>query len=520
MRSSIPHHLALTLSILVSNALSVQAQDQRCTSFGVTAAERMSDLRATIDGGFTMGGWPYGGDLSFVDMEILKLNALGDLQWGKVLQGGGVEYGKCVVPTSDGGVVLAGYTASFGQGGYDAVAVKFSGSGDVLWTTTIGTSENEAFLGGAELSDGRIALAGRAYNASGLQDGFVALMSANGSVTWSKRVHGTASDGIELHGVCEAPDNGLLVCGLKSSVQNGGVAILLDESGDVEWGSQVRYGYLHDALALGDDGFAFAGMVNNGPSGTFTDMCIARADTAGELVWGAMLPYNGQHEAYQVAQRPNGGFILAGDHDIATNNVRMLLAAFDADGELEWNRTIGTAASATAGIVAKADEGFALAGNSGGQAIMALLDSDGMPCPSCGVDSLELTPTAIEWLPYTVTTLTSGVAGTGAWTATAISNSTAVTCSSVGVLEAQHMETVRLSPNPAADELFVQVPSDWLSASGTIELLDAQGRTRWTARIGSGATRVKLDALADGLYGCRVCTHDQLCSTLPVVIAR
>lgn len=48
-------------------------------------------------------------------------------EWNKTYGGADYDYAESIVETSDGGYVLAGYTESFGAGGYDAWLVKVAG---------------------------------------------------------------------------------------------------------------------------------------------------------------------------------------------------------------------------------------------------------------------------------------------------------------------------------------------------------------------------------------------------------
>jgi len=43
-----------------------------------------------------------------------------------------------VAEVSDGGLVLSGSTESYGAGGWDHLLAKFDGSGNHLWTRTLG----------------------------------------------------------------------------------------------------------------------------------------------------------------------------------------------------------------------------------------------------------------------------------------------------------------------------------------------------------------------------------------------
>lgn len=493
----VSHLFSAAFPILIGvNA--IHAQVQRCSNAGVATYERIEGFEQGLDGSFFVAGWPWTGDLSFVDMEVLKLDADGNLQWGRVLQGGLVEYAKAVAPTSDGGAVLAGYTASFGQGLYDLAAVKLSSSGSIDWTATIGTADHEAALDAVETSDGGLAFAGSAWNSVGLQDGLVVKLQPDGQLSWAKRVHGSNFHGIELHEVVNAPDNGLLVTGYKTDAVNGGVAIRFDAAGTVLWAKELPYGLFYGAAPVGTSGFVLTGF-HYVDETTSQDICIVRVDADGDFIWGKKIPYAGPQQGIAVAVRPDDGFVVAGDHMVGSNDLRMLVVAFGQDGDLEWNRLIGTSASNALGIVAKPDNGFVLGGGNGTDALIAFLDANGMTCPACGVENLVLNPVDVVLSPYAVTTLPGGAAGSGSWTVVANTQTTSSTvCLAVGVDERPGQLMPRIRPNPAADWLDLEWPGSAIGIE--CEILDAAGRIVVEQLLRDGANRIDIRRLPVGAY--------------------
>lgn len=497
------------------SATVTSGQTQLCTTTGGPQYDRPQVMVSAPDGGYAIGGFYWLGDLSFVDMEILKLDASGNLQWGKVLHGGGVDYGMCVAGTSDDGFVLGGYTKSFTNNDWDAVVVKFSAAGAIEWTTTIGTSEQDMALAIHALPSGDIALAGKVYDGSSLNDGLVALLQADGDLVWAKRVHDPANRTIELHGVAEAPDGGILVSGGRWDVTNSGVVIRLEADGEVHWAKTFPAALGYGAASFGDEGFAVAGMAYSPSS---TDMCIMRLDTAGTALWSASLPAAGQQRGSRVSRRPNGGVVLAGEQNLGTADVRWMVAAFDESGDLEWNRIVGNQATTTAGIHAKADNGFALGGTWYTSAGLALLDQDGMPCEVCGVDSLSITPASLSLVDYNVTMLPGGTAGTGTWTVTDVTGGASTVCSTAGIQAPVDEYAVTVSPNPVQSILEVRLPVDW--ASARFELIDATGRAVLEMPFGSNALRVDVSGLNQGPYLYRLIEEGMRFASGRLMVAR
>ncbi len=76
---------------------------------------------------------------------VLRLDSqTGGLLWERNYGAGGGERGYSIVQDVDGFYIIAGFTASFGEGGLDAWVVKISpSSGDTVWTHTYGTEDDD-----------------------------------------------------------------------------------------------------------------------------------------------------------------------------------------------------------------------------------------------------------------------------------------------------------------------------------------------------------------------------------------
>lgn len=89
--------------------------------------ERAYSLVETSDGGFALAGdtgqyiFAIVGD---ADFWLVKTDASGNVEWNQTYGGAEYEWANCVVESSDGGFAIAGYTESFGAGGYDCWLVK------------------------------------------------------------------------------------------------------------------------------------------------------------------------------------------------------------------------------------------------------------------------------------------------------------------------------------------------------------------------------------------------------------
>jgi hypothetical protein len=99
---------------------------------------------------------------------------MGIIQWQKVLGGTGYDGNACVLSTSDGGAIVAGYTgsedgdiSSGNHGELDAWFVKLNQSGQIGWQKLIGGSSSETINSLIQTSDGGYAFSGYSNSTDG-----------------------------------------------------------------------------------------------------------------------------------------------------------------------------------------------------------------------------------------------------------------------------------------------------------------------------------------------------------------
>jgi hypothetical protein len=111
---------------------------------------------------------------------------------------------------------------------------------------------------------------------------------------------------------------------------------------------------------------------------TFTpdqiDFCLVKTDSAGNLLWNKTYSNPGSESAFSLAYTKDGGFVLAG-----FSGEGMYMVKADANGTLEWSKTIGSHFDIARSIIQTSDGGFALTGivnSSGLNGDMALIKMD------------------------------------------------------------------------------------------------------------------------------------------------
>jgi len=117
-------------------------------------------LVQTGDGGYALAGYTESFGAGNADCWLVKIDANGNAQWNQTYGGTSYDAARALVQTGDGGYALAGYTSSFGVGGYDCWLVKTDAAGNAQWNQTYGGKGIDWAIALVQTSDGGYALAG------------------------------------------------------------------------------------------------------------------------------------------------------------------------------------------------------------------------------------------------------------------------------------------------------------------------------------------------------------------------
>jgi len=130
-------------------------------AYGGNGQEIAFSLVQTNDGGYALAGETRPDGKSPYDFWLVKTDSSGNMEWNQTYGGPDGDVAFSVVEASDGGYALAGYTESFGAGGFDFWLVKVDSSGNIQWNQTYGESESDSAQAMVQTSDGGYALAGK-----------------------------------------------------------------------------------------------------------------------------------------------------------------------------------------------------------------------------------------------------------------------------------------------------------------------------------------------------------------------
>ncbi|MBL8966394.1 MAG: hypothetical protein JNG85_05240 [Spirochaetaceae bacterium] len=233
-------------------------------------------------GGFLVTGAQQFDDSGTIhnDMWLLKLDSSGNSvgQWR--LDDGlfGSESGYDAIPTTDGGVAIAGSIIGGAVPASRIWVVKLSSSMAISWQEYLANADSENATSIQQTADGGFAVFGRTRypSATRYDDIWINKLTGAGSLSWSRAYGSVAQDN---PGSLFAVSGGYVMSGRFQSASDGsggdGIIVAVDEGGAVLW-QKTCGGNLRDSLNLIPWGGGFLG------SGV-TGYVVATPPTTGDL---------------------------------------------------------------------------------------------------------------------------------------------------------------------------------------------------------------------------------------------
>ncbi len=311
-------------------------------NYGGSEDDFAMDLQPTSDGGFIMtgGSASSNGDLTNnngrLDIWIVKINGLGELQWSKSYGGSGVDIGSSIQPIS-GGYILAGCTGSAGEsgisagfGGNEFWVLQLDLNGALVWEKTYGGKRHDVAKTIVVNNNGDYIVAGNTWS----DDGDVSNNNGHGDA-WIVKINN--------------------------------VGILLWEK---NFGSETP-DRLNSLAKTTDGNYIFAGvksemdLVSNGFFGRYDEQYwVLKFSESGQMIWEKTFGGNKYDEAFSVEPTTDGGYIIGGSvqsdlDDFSSNagNLDAWIIKTDATGTTEWSELYGGAGNENLKSITETSDG-------------------------------------------------------------------------------------------------------------------------------------------------------------------
>lgn len=277
-------------------------------TYGENREERFQFVHEISGGGYFAAGRIYasGGSTTNPDFYLVKTNSDGDLQWAKTYGGTGNDLMEESYPTSDGGVVMVGYSTSFGAGGRDVYLVKVDSNGNLQWTKTFGGSGDEGGADVLQANDGGYIVVGTNSNTQL----YLIKTDATGNLSWSRFYDILGTTGVSL---IQTSDKGYVLAGTMFNPSQDIFLMKTDSIGNVQWSkSHAASGgpdYVSSIESASDGGYIVSGQRGLGAN---EDFYLIKTDASGNIEWTKAHGGLDEDEIHSVKLTPDGGFICAG----------------------------------------------------------------------------------------------------------------------------------------------------------------------------------------------------------------
>ncbi len=337
-------------------------------TYGGMGSDSAGALVQTVDGGYVLAGRTGSFGAGSNDFWLVKVDALGNLQWNRTYGGAGNDEAEALVQAGDGGFAVAGRTTSFGSGNGDFWLVRTNVNGDTIWNKTYGGISDDIAEALIQTGDGGFVIVGGTQSfGAGNYDVWLVKTDASGNALWNRTYGGGSLDSAEA--VVQTVDGGYLIAGATWSVGAGNGDVWLiktDVSGNVQWNR--TYGgtgadMAHALLRTNDGGYAVAAYTESYGAGA-SDFWLIRVDASGNMQWNKT--YGGRRADWPQAmvQSVDGRYAIVGyTESLGAGASDFWLVNTDASGNALWNQTYGGTGSDWAEALVQADDGgYAIAG--------------------------------------------------------------------------------------------------------------------------------------------------------------
>ena len=135
-------------------------------TYGGGGTDMGYDIIEAPDSGYVCVGQSgsFGYTFGSSDVYVFKTNINGQLLWRRNYGGLNAEGARTITKGHGGGYLIAGYTNSYGNGGYDYWILRIDEQGDTLWSKTYGGSDWDFAYSACTTADGNYLVAGETFS--------------------------------------------------------------------------------------------------------------------------------------------------------------------------------------------------------------------------------------------------------------------------------------------------------------------------------------------------------------------
>ncbi len=281
------------------------------------------------------------------DGLIIKLDTTGSVLWSKAVGGNGTDILFSTIPLSEGGYLTIGTTDSFGAGNDDWFITKFDEMDNVEWSKTFGGVADDRAYTALQTTDGSLLVGGwtKSFGVggnNGLLDVMITKLDSDGNLIWSKTYGQSGNDWINFAQFIENDIGNYIISGAWSSglgiSGHNGFIMEVDQAGVIVSSNlygggddEAFNGYLTESggiLQTIDDAWSWGGGLK---------IWMNEIDNAGNTRWSKTFGVADNNIQYSSATLVGQEYIISA-HEINSGHPPILMKVNN-NGNLVWSRS-------------------------------------------------------------------------------------------------------------------------------------------------------------------------------------
>jgi hypothetical protein len=319
------------------------------------------------------------------DLSILKITKSGTQLWRKNFNPG-IESKASSITELNGDIFICGSTArNYASGQYDVLLIKANASGDTIWTKTYGSAEEDYGRNIIRTSDGNILISAITYGfgAGSFSDIYLVKVDPDGNVIWESSYQDIDQEAV-FH-LMETQNGEYLVSGTNEDDGDSGRELYLlkvSATGQQLWSKKIdpiwKWGYSTIETASGD-------LITCGQRTIpfhQTQVLLVKTDHLGNVIWEKEFgesEFGISEEGNSIKQNADGTFTIAGSTYNAGNGQRkVILIKTDENGNQIWFKKFNDYYGGNALNLLKDGNDNILTGNRNGSIFLTRTDGDGV----------------------------------------------------------------------------------------------------------------------------------------------
>jgi len=287
---------------------------------GDSAYESIYCIQETTDGGYIMTGirTSSGGQ----GVYLLKTDTDGIEQWHKTFYHSQVSGGNYVQQTTDGGYIIVGFTGyEISQWEFlsDIYIIKTDSLGNKLWDNTFGETGLDYGKGIVQSADGGYVVVGISNSGTSTDVYLFKTNSIGNAVIWSRTFGGEMP--YTGYSIDQTIDGGYIITGSANpdAVEYDVYLLKTDSCGIEIWSNTYDAGGFDIGYCVQetfDSGYIIAGSCEvNG-----RNCYVIKTDIDGEIQWSEIFGASYWDTANSILQTADGGYIVAGSSALSSSS--------------------------------------------------------------------------------------------------------------------------------------------------------------------------------------------------------